>query len=380
MDNSELGQWGRFFDGESGQRLEVALHLDRAAETLRLSHPDLPHGSQYWPFRAIRALADQAREDQLILSLYDDGALDSALITTARLTVDDPGMIQELKSRCRNLKRKDLKEGTGRKIVVRAGAAIGAIALMILVILPAMASTLARLIPIEREIAYGKSVVGQMERFLGGSEPGALLCSNPDGLVALNAMEDRLLKTTDTIYDLNIVVFNHRMVNAFAAPGGQIVIMRGLLDKAQNADEVAAVLAHEIGHVEARDVTRNALRAAGSAGLLSMVLGDFAGGSAVVLAADHTLNASYTRAAEAQADVYGMNMLRDANVNVRAMSGFFQGLSDLEGKGPKVPSYLRSHPETSGRAQAAREFAQGQIGTRSVISDKHWADLKNICS
>ncbi|MEP2472926.1 MAG: M48 family metallopeptidase, partial [Paracoccaceae bacterium] len=270
MDNSKLGLWGRFFDGESGQRLEVELHLDRAAETLRLSHPDLPHGSQYWPFGAIRALADQAREDQLILSLYDDGALDSALITTARLTVDDPGGLQELKSRCRNLKRKDIKEGTGRKIVVRAGAAVGAIALMILVILPAMASTLARLIPIEREIAYGKSVVGQMERFLGGSEPGALLCSNPDGLVALNAMEDRLLKTTDTIYDLNIVVFNHRMVNAFAAPGGQIVIMRGLLDKAQNADEVAAVLAHEIGHVEARDVTRNALRAAGSAGLLSM--------------------------------------------------------------------------------------------------------------
>ena len=380
MEHSELGLWGRFFDGESGQRLEVELHLDRAAETLRLTHPDLPHGSQYWPFRAIRALADQAREDQLILSLYDDGALDSALITTARLTVDDPGMIQELKSRCRNLKRKDLKEGTGRKIVVRAGAAIDAIALMILDILPAMATTLARLIPIEREIAYGKSVVGQMERFLGGSEPGALLCSNPDGLEALNAMEDRLLKTTETIYDLNIVVFNHRMVNAFAAPGGQIVIMRGLLDRAKDADEVAAVLAHEIGHVEARDVTRNALRAAGSAGLLSMVLGDFAGGSAVVLAADHTLNASYTRAAEAQADVYGMNMLRDANVSVHAMSGFFQGLSDLEGSGPKVPSYLRSHPETSSRAEAAREFAQGQIGTRSVISDKHWADLKNICS
>ena len=380
MDQSGFEPWGRFFNGDSGQRLEVALNVDRAAETLRLSHPDLPHGSQYWPFRAIRALADQAREDQLILSLYDDGALDSALIKTARLTVDDPDLIRELKARCGNLNRKDLKEGTGRKIAIRGGAAIAAIALMILVILPAMASTLARMIPIEREIAYGKSVIGQMERFLGGREKGALVCSNPDGIVALNAMEDRLLDATDTIYDLNIVVFNHRMVNAFAAPGGQIVIMRGLLDKAKNADEVAAVLAHEIGHVEARDVTRNALRAAGSAGLLSMVLGDFAGGSAVVLAADHTLNASYTRAAEAQADVYGMNMLRDANVNLHAMGDFFEGLSALEGKGPKLPTYLRSHPETQGRAAAAREFARGQIGTRSVISDKHWADLKNICS
>ena len=211
-------------------------------------------GSQYWPLRAIRTLADHARTDQMVLSLYDDGALDSALITTARLTVEDPDLIRELNKRCPNLTRKDLKAGTGRKVLVRSGAAVAAIVLMVFVILPFLASTLAQMIPIEREIAYGKSVVGQMERFLGGKEKDALVCTDPKGLAALDAMEERLLATTDTIYDLNIVVFNHRMVNAFAAPGGQIVIMRGLLDRAKGPDEVAAVLAHEIGHVEARDV------------------------------------------------------------------------------------------------------------------------------
>ena len=370
--------WGRFFDGESGQRLDVELALDRGAETLRLVHPDLPHGSQYWPLQAIRALADQARTDQLILSLYDDGALDSALITTARLTVDDAELITQLQQVCVNLKRKDLKRGTGRKVVTYTGGAIAAFALMVFVLIPAMANTLAALIPLEREVAYGKTVVNQMERFLGGANAG-LACSNPAGLAALDRMEARLLEATDTDYDLNIAVFNHRMVNAFAAPGGQVVLMRGLIDKAGSPDEVAAVLAHEIGHVESRDVTRNALRVAGSAGILSMVFGDFTGGSAAVIVVEQMLNASYTRDAETEADAFAREMLSAAGVSTAPMADFFDSLGALERAGPKFPVYLSSHPETTSRADAAREFARDQRRTSQVISDSDWKALKTIC-
>lgn len=370
--------WGRFFDGEGGQRLDVTLSLDRGAETLRLGHPDLPHGSQYWPFRAIRALSDQARKDQLVLSLYDDGALDSALITTARLTVDDPDLIRAIRQLCVNLDRRDLKRGTGRKVLTYSAGALGAVLLMIFVLIPALANTLAALIPLEREVAYGKTVVRQMESFLGGRNRD-LTCNNPEGLRALEEMEQRLLATTDTIYDLNIAVFDHPMVNAFAAPGGQVVLMRGLIDKASGPDEVAAVLAHEIGHVESRDVTRNALRVAGSAGLLSMVFGDFTGGSAAVVVAEQMLNSSYTREAEAEADRFARQMLDRADVSTYAMAGFFDALTQLERTGPKFPVYLSSHPETASRAEAARDFAKGQGRTTQVISDAQWNALKAIC-
>ena len=370
--------WGRFFDGEGGQRLEVELRLDVAAATLKLIHPDLPKGSQYWPLRAIRALADHARDDQLILSLYDDGALDSALITTARLTVDDPDLIAILKERCVNLTRRDLKRGTGRKIAMYSGGAVGAVLLMMFVLIPMMANTLAALIPIEREVAYGKTVVNQMERFLGGSNR-SLACNNPDGLEALKQMEERLTATTNTNYDLNIAVFDHPMVNAFAAPGGQVVLMRGLIQRASGPDEVAAVLAHEIGHVESRDVTRNALRVAGSAGIVSMVFGDFTGGSAAVIVAEQLLNASYTREAEAEADAFARDMLDAADVSTYAMADFFDALGSLERKGPKFPVYLSSHPETTSRADAARDFAKGQGSTSQVISDHQWKALQNIC-
>ena len=372
--------WARFFDGESGQGLDVGLHIDRVAETLRLSHPDLPRGSQYWPLRAIRALSDHARADQLVLSLYDDGALDSALIKTARLVVSDPTVIEDLRNTCPNLKRRDYLPGTGRRIAIWSTGALASFVLLFFVILPGLANTLAGFIPVEREVAYGKAVVNQMERFMGGQTQGALLCRDADGLEALAAMEDRLLASTDTLYDLNVVVFDHPMVNAFAAPGGQIVIMRGLIDKAGSADEVAAVLAHEIGHVERRDVTRNALRTAGSAGVLSMILGDFTGGTLMLIVTEQILNAAYTREAEAEADVYAMNMLEAARVDVRAMGDFFDSLSALESKGPSLPSYLQSHPETSGRADAARDFARDQSGTRSILSDSEWKALRGVCS
>lgn len=368
----------RFFDGESGQRLTVALQVDTAAETLRLTHPDLPMGAQYWPLWAIRALSDQARDDQLVLSLKADEALDSALITTARLTVDDPEMVTILRRLCPHLEKRDIAKGTGRKVTFWIGGAAGALLLMIFVILPAMANTLATLIPIEREVAWGRSVVSSMARFLGASE-AEILCKDPEGLRALEAMTARLTEGTEVRYDLNIAVFDHSMVNAFAAPGGQIVILRGLIDKAENADQVAAVLGHEIGHVEARDVTRNALRSAGSAGLLSLVLGDFAGGGAAVVIAEWTLNASYTREAEAAADVYALEMLENSGTDAEALAVFFDGLNDLERRTPKLPSYLASHPDTAERAAAARAFAEGQGVTTPILSEREWKALQNIC-
>jgi Zn-dependent protease with chaperone function len=371
---------GRFFDGTSGQRLTVDLHVDTAAETLRLTHQDLPMGAQYWPFSAIRTLSDQARDDQLVLSLRADASLDSALITTARLSVDDPELVGTLMRLCPNLRRRDLPVGTGRRVVTRLGVAVGAVVLMIFVILPAMASTLATLIPMEREVAYGQTVVRQIERFLGDRKVGTLACTDDAGVAALTAMTERLTESADLSYDLKVAVFDHEMVNAFAAPGGHVVLMRGLIDRATSPDEVAAVLGHEIGHVEARDTTRNALRAAGSAGLLALVLGDFAGGSAVVVAAEYTLNASYTREAEAAADIFALNMLAAAGTDAAAMGDFFDSLAGMERRTPELPSYLSSHPDTLARAEAARDFAERQGATRPILNAAEWQALRGICS
>ena len=370
---------GRYFDGESGQRLNVEVELDPSARALRLRNPDLEQGGLIWPLDQLRRLADQADSTRMVLSLATDHSLDSGLIDTGRLTLEDADLIAAVEQRAHNLTRRDMPQGYLGKVVTRVGMALGAIAVMIFVILPSLANTLANYIPIEREVAWGKSVVGQMERFLGGTRAQGLTCSNPEGVAALDKMTAKLTAGADMNYDLNVGVFNHQMVNAFAAPGGQIVIMRGLIERAKFPGEVAAVLAHEIGHVEARDTTRAALRTAGSAGLLSLVLGDFAGGSAVVVVAEYTLNASYTREAEAQADVFALNMMQSASADAAALGTFFDRLADVERAMPDLPVYLSSHPDTKARAEAARIFAKNQRDTKPILNAEEWQALRNIC-
>ena len=368
----------RYYVGALGRRLDVEVTLE-GSDHLRLSHPELRNGAIDWPLVDLRKLLDQARTDQIVLTLRADVAVDNALIEHARLTVDDPDLMARIETLCPDLMKREMPDGSMRKILTRIGMAVGAVALMIFVILPAMSNTLAYVIPIKREVAYGKVVVRQMERFFGGSTAGDLVCSSPDGDAALAKMIARLTDTTPTDYELNVAVMRHEMVNAFAAPGGQVVLVEGLIKQAKSPDEVAAVLGHEIGHVEARDATRGALRAAGSAGLLSMVFGDFAGGTAAVVIAEYTLNASYTREAEAEADTYARSMLNAANVSTAGMSDFFGSLGGLESQMPDLPIYLSSHPDMDDRAQRAAEFAQTQGVTTPILDELEWAALQAIC-
>jgi len=368
---------GRYFDGITSVRHEVQVTLSADRRALQIIGPSLPAPIS-WPLPDLRALRDRARAGRLTVTLHAASEY-AAPHDPARLTVTSNALSEQLLQLCPDLLKRDMREGAWGRLIRRGGLAVGAVVLMLFVILPRMADTLAGLIPVEREEAFGQSVVAQIERALGAERLGALRCENPDGLAALEAMTARLTAGSESDYTLQMQVFDHEMINAFAAPGGQIVIMRGLIDTASGPDAVAAVLAHEIAHVERRDATRHALRAAGSAGLLSMVLGDVTGGAAAVFLGERVLQASYTREAETAADAFALNMLNRAGVSSDGMADFFEGLADMETGMPSLPAYLSSHPASAGRAEAARRHAGAQAGTSPVLSDAEWAALKSVC-
>ena len=144
---------------------------------------------------------------------------------------------------------------------------------------------------------------------------------------------------------------------------------------------VAGVLAHEIGHVDSRDVTRNALRVAGTAGLLSMAIGDIAGGAVIVGVAQAVIDTSYTREAEVAADRFAVEMLDAAGVSAEGFAAFFEVLKAEEGRiNIDIPEWISTHPDTAGRAQIARSFAEGQGVTSPVLNDDDWSALKDICN
>ena len=86
-------------------------------------------------------------------------------------------------------------------------------------------------------------------------------------------------------------------------------MFEGLVEKSETPDELAGVIAHEIGHVAHRDGTRSILQSAGLSFLFGMLLGDFVGGGAVVIGARAVLQSSYSRDVESAADRYGVELM-----------------------------------------------------------------------
>ncbi len=359
-----------YFDGETALRRQVQVMLH--SEHLGITPVDPPGKPFHWPLTRIRALAaGHDRHADLTLTFHADTD-DESPRDPARLTIASGPITDWLRNQP-SLTRRDVRRGTWGKVALYLGGAATAIAVLVFVLLPRIADEMARRMPIEREIAFGQLVIAQMERVLGD---GAVLptCNDPAGLAALDVMRSRLTTGQGLRYDLTLRVLDADMVNAFAAPGGQVVILRGLLDEATSAAEVAGVLAHEIGHVEARDPTRLAFRAVGSAGLLSLVLGDATGGTLIALVGDQMLSAAYTRDAESAADAFAHRLLTTTGIGTEGLATFFDR---IDGKGLDLPEYLSTHPTTTGRANAARAVDQGEV--TPVMTDREWQALKAIC-
>ena len=365
------------YDGQSATRHPVQVVLSRERQALVITGAG--HAAPLiWPLQDLRELHDHADDGQLILTRHLETG-DESLRDPARLVIEDPEMTAWLRRTRPRLARRDLRAGTWRRIGLRAGGALAAVLLMIFVILPALAGTLSRLIPMEKEIAFGRDVKAQIERVFGATEAGELDCSAPDGVAALDRMVARLTEGQEIGYPLDVSVIDHEMMNAFAMPGGQIVVMRGLLEGADGPDMVAAVLAHEIGHVVHRDPTRNALRTAGSVGLLGLLFGDFSGGAAMVFLGERMISASYSRDAEAKADAFAFDMLRSAGLPPSALGDMFERFRQKFGDDDGPGTHFASHPRLSDRIAAAGAASTGDSPHRPALSPQDWRALQDIC-
>lgn len=349
-----------FFDGVSAKRQAVVVEPSSDGRALRF-------GRELWPLDRLR----QIEGEGLVLALLTGGG-DELPHDPARLVLEEGPLAEWVRAGARDLSRRDLRRGTGVKVAGRIVLAGVALAAILFVFLPRISDMLADQLPLEQETAFGQAVLRQVEGMLGAEE--SLVCDAPAGLAALQKLDRRLTEGQGLTYDIDLSVFDHEMLNAFAAPGGHVVILRGLLEAAETPEEVAGVLAHEIGHVEARDPVRLAFRSAGSAGILSLVLGDVTGGAVIGLAGDYLLRASYTREAEAAADAFAFDLLARTGVGTEGLAAFFER---IEGMAGDVPEILSTHPASGNRADAAR--AAGGAALEPVLSAAEWEALRRIC-
>ncbi len=262
---------GRYSDGKSAASVAVRVRLD--SDQLTLTQPDGVIVTT-WPLAEIRLIDDVAPNAPARLAPGPD--------RDERLSVTSAELVAALKRRNRDLRRSAYGQSREWKLVLwwSLGAVASLVALF-LVVLPLFAHQLALLVPasIERKMGAWMSevIIAQM----GPKKDAAAICAAPAGVEALDRMVERFARAMPPRVDLTVRVVNTKMVNALALPGGQILIFRGLVDKAQSPNAVAGVLAHEIGHIDLRHATEVTIQQTATSVVIGMLVGDVVGFSAL---------------------------------------------------------------------------------------------------
>jgi predicted Zn-dependent protease len=166
--------------------------------------------------------------------------------------------------------------------------------------------------------------------------------------------------------------------NAIALPGGKIYLFDALLQKANSPDEVAGIIAHELGHAHHRHNMRTLIYNGGSSFLIGLLLGDITGGSAVIFATRSLLQASHSREAEQEADDFAYTTMRKLGRSPVPMAELLFRITGAEGKQLRGFSILSSHPLTEDRLAAAKKNDRGNTGPE-ILSESEWRALKAIC-
>ncbi|HKT28336.1 M48 family metalloprotease [Dyella sp.] len=171
------------------------------------------------------------------------------------------------------------------------------------------------------------------------------------------------------------------VINAFSAPGGYIGIDSGLIVITRNEDELAGVMAHEIGHITQNHLQRAYEAAKKDTPLMALVAlgaiaaGGAAGGqaaAAALLGGQGVLmqkQINFTRKDEAEADRTGIETLAKSGYDPNALAGFFQRMEDemsADSGGYQVPSLLLDHPVTAERISDAKSRASALIAAQKL--------------
>jgi len=295
------------------------------------------------------------------------------------IVVADHAFLTELRRRAPTLAshvHDPAHRGLRVKLTVVAGvAAIGIAGALYLWGIPALAMVVAPHVPVAWEERLGQEVVETLV-------PEQERCAEPYRLRMINQIAETLIATAPgNPYTFRVYVVNHPMVNAFAAPGGLIVVFRGLLEQTKTPEELAGVLAHEVQHVLQRHVSRAILEEASTGVLLAAVSGDLSGAMTYGLQAASTIGSlKYSRGHEKEADTKGFQMLAAAGVNPQGMVSFFKTMKEKHPDVPDLFKYLSTHPQTDDRiAYLEALVATAPAGSTPLLPGLEWSYVRSLC-
>lgn len=372
---------GRLSDGRTAGSIAVKARL--AEGGIEILPPGERRPALTWAYGDLSSnVALRANALDILLSVKPNG--------TQTLFVADPNFSSALLARARGLsltqqRLRALRPG------LAAVAAVAVVALSVRLLDLHPAQTIARLLPQETREVMGRNVVTQLTGKMKQCESGP-------GRIALDRLAQRLTAAaSERALHVRVVMVDWSLVNAFAAPGGQIIVTRGLVQKAASPDEVAGVLSHELGHALELHPEAGLVRAIGLSAAAQLI---FAGNTGSATTAGLFLTQlRYTRIAEREADAHAIRILKNAGISAKGFGDFFERIEpkiatkpadkvdDKKTTGAKNKSslgsriftseILRSHPLTAERLALVR--SQPDYPATPALSDADWRALREMC-
>jgi Zn-dependent protease with chaperone function len=234
-----------------------------------------------------------------------------------------------------------------RRVLVRRSMGWSALAffvllpvlLLLVVVLNAnsLAGRIADTVPPEQEMEFGRQVFAIMRGSLKLEDEGP-------AYDAVTSIVTRLTEGSRYRYEAH--VSQDETLNAFAMPGGIIVVNTGLIAATKRPEELAGVLAHEVQHVELRHSIRGAIKGLGLRGMWALVTGDL-GSTIAGQAALELTSLQFSRDDESEADSMGFDALVHAGIDPSGMPAFFETMSKEAADAPV--ELLSTHPLSEDR-------------------------------
>jgi predicted Zn-dependent protease len=217
----------------------------------------------------------------------------------------------------------------------------------------------------------GDAVARQVKIVFGGK-----VCDNAPGHAAFLKLITSLRTAANLDTSVDAEVLSSPIANAFALPGGSIYLMNGLLGKAENADEIAGVLAHELGHLKHRDSVRNLIYNGGTSFLIGLLFGDITGSSALIFTSRTLLSASYSRDVEWNADTMSIDLMHHLGRPTKPMGELLVRVTGNHES--RDLSFLASHPLAEDRLVRMNKEDRQPSGA-PLLTPQEWSSLKAIC-
>lgn len=302
--------------------------------------------------------------------IYQDEAYSSVVVLgiegeKARIEFPDAGIFSEL-----NLKKNKNVFFSFKRLILWLGCLVLGVILLIYYS-GFVTDYIAKKLPYE----YERKLLGKMDSGLFSGT-----CQlNESEAVALKSLANQIYPFTEEEkrMDVDIYIIRSSEINAYAFPGGKILVTTGMLKDLKNGEEFLGILAHEMGHIVHRDNSKILVRSAFLSSLFGMVTGDFSSAFAMspqIILTTASLN--YNRDNEKKADQYAIDRLQQMGISTRGFYDFFKRkesnlLTDL--------SFFSTHPRDEERLKLIKKSIKSTLSSKKEDIARDWDILKDAC-